>query len=44
MDLSAFAPQRRPHLRIGDAEGANFIAMEYVEGKGLDEKISGLKQ
>jgi len=39
-----FHTQRRPHLRIGEVEGANVIAMEYVEGKGLDEKISGLKQ
>src|SRR6266699_2011160 len=26
---------------IGEAEGVNYIAMEYVEGEGLDRKISG---
>src|SRR6267142_1910535 len=26
---------------IGEAGGTHFIAMEYVEGQGLDKKISG---
>jgi serine/threonine-protein kinase len=42
-DLSAFAPNVAHIYELAKPK-ANFIAMEYVEGKGLDKKISGLKQ
>lgn len=39
---SALSHPNVAHIyEIGEAEGAHFIAMEYVEGTALDKKISG---
>ena len=34
-------PNAAHTYEIGEAEGVNYIAMEYVEGEGLDRKIAG---
>jgi serine/threonine protein kinase/Tol biopolymer transport system component len=39
---SALSHPNVAHIyEIGEADGAHFIAMEYIEGEGLDEKIAG---
>src|SRR5438067_9039545 len=39
---SALSHPNAEHIyEIGEAEGVNYIAMEYVEGEGLDRKIAG---
>src|SRR3954465_5560047 len=39
---SALSHPNAAHIyEIGEANGTHFIAMEYVEGHGLDKKISG---
>src|SRR6266849_1477905 len=42
-EAQAAAALNHPHIahvyEIGEAEGVNFIAMEFVEGKTLREKI-----
>ena len=42
-EATAAASLNHPHIahiyEIGEAEGVNFIAMEFVEGKTLREKI-----
>lgn len=40
---SALSHANIAHIyEIGDANGTRFIAMEYVEGKSLDQKIGGI--
>src|SRR5712671_5042340 len=39
---SALSHPNVAHIyEIGEVDGTHFIAMEYVEGQGLDKKISG---
>src|SRR6266700_8110269 len=39
---SALSHANAAHIyEIGEAEGMHFIAMEYVEGEGLDRRIGG---
>src|ERR1051326_6560270 len=39
---SALSHPNVAHIyEIGEVEGTHFIAMEYVEGEGLDKKIAG---
>src|SRR5436853_4050678 len=39
---SALSHPNVAHIyEIGEVEGTHFIAMEYVEGDGLDKKIAG---
>ncbi len=39
---SALSHPNVAHIyEIGEAEGAHFIAMEYIEGEALDKKIDG---
>ena len=33
--------QRRDYLRVGEASGVDYIAMEYIEGRTLSERIGG---